>query len=171
MFTTFALQIFSRYCIFFNRKNHETLTKGSQGQVEIFFSCCRLDDRPRVSCLFLFTFLVCLLSKQPYGACGRPKGVTSCPYKFLFLESFFRLFLRKNGDKMGEGGKYCVWEKQKTPLYNSLKKRCFFITAIHIFSIFISVYDLKFTKTINLTSISNSSHILIVQQQLYQYIS
>lgn len=52
---------------------------------------------------------------------------------------------------MGPGrGEYCVWEKQKTPLYNSLKKRCFFITAIHIFSIFISAYDLKFSKTINL---------------------
>jgi len=64
---------------------------------------------------------------------------------------------------MGPGrGEYCVWEKQKTPLYNSLKKRCFFITAIHIFSIFISAYDLKFSKTINLTSRSNSSHILIV---------
>jgi len=94
---------------------------------------------------------------------GRPKGVTSRPYKFLF-RVLFRLFLRKNGHKMGEGGGNIVCgEKQKTPLYNSLKKRCFFITAIHIFSILISAYDLKFSKAINLTSsISNSSHIVVV---------
>jgi len=92
---------------------------------------------------------------------GRPKGVTSRPYKFLF-RVLFRLFLRKNGHKMGEGGNIVCGEKQKTPLYNSLKKRCFFITAIHIFSILISAYDLKFSKAINLTSISNSSHIVVV---------
>lgn len=63
---------------------------------------------------------------------------------------------------MGEGENIVCGKNKKTPSYNSLKKRCFFITAIHIFSIFISVYDLKFSKTINLTSISNSSHILIV---------
>jgi len=46
---------------------------------------------------------------------GRPKGVTSRPYKFLF-RVLFRLFLRKNGHKMGEGGNIVCGGKTKNTI-------------------------------------------------------
>jgi len=66
------------------------------------------------------------------------------------------------GIKWGKVGIFCVGKNKKHHYIIVSKNVVFFITAIHIFSILISAYDLKFSKAINLTSISNSSHIVVV---------